>query len=101
VAGCVHPVRNRRDSDGISRISARQLLERCFRNSSHLLGRYRVPRHKTTNAPTVSRTMFRYLRIAVSVVSSLCCVLVIVLWVRSYWLWDTVLVPLEVIEYVA
>src|SRR5262245_35305421 len=29
--------------------------------------------------------MLRPLRIAVSVVSGICCVLVIVLWVRSYW----------------
>jgi hypothetical protein len=32
--------------------------------------------------------MLRPLRIAVSVVSSLCCVLVIVLWVRSHWMYD-------------
>jgi hypothetical protein len=29
--------------------------------------------------------MFRPLRITVSVVSGICCVLVVVLWVRSYW----------------
>jgi hypothetical protein len=34
--------------------------------------------------------MLRYLRIAVTVVSGLCCVLVIVLWVRSYWHLDEV-----------
>ena len=36
--------------------------------------------------------MLRPLRIAVSVVSGICCVLVIVLWVRSYWWYDTLAV---------
>ena len=34
--------------------------------------------------------MLRALRIAVSVVSGICCVLVIVLWVRSYWCNDSI-----------
>jgi hypothetical protein len=34
--------------------------------------------------------MFRYLRIAVSVLSLIACVLLIVLWVRSYWWFEVV-----------
>ena len=37
---------------------------------------------------------FRKLRIAWSVLCGIACVLLIVLWVRSYWWWDTVQGPL-------
>jgi hypothetical protein len=42
--------------------------------------------------------MLRALRIAVSVVSGLCCLLVIVLWVRSYWWTDYVYAPSRALE---
>jgi hypothetical protein len=38
--------------------------------------------------------MLRYLRIAVSVVSLVACVLLIALWVRSYWYWDQLYNPI-------
>src|SRR5262245_1377917 len=33
--------------------------------------------------------MLRHLRIAVSIASGICCLLVIALWARSYWRWDS------------
>jgi hypothetical protein len=51
------------------------------------LGRSLAAKKKTKSYALAhqSLTMFRYLRIAVSVVSGLCCVMLIVLWMRSYW----------------
>ena len=37
--------------------------------------------------------MLRPLRIAVSVVSGICCVLLVVVWVRRYWWYDTLQMP--------
>jgi hypothetical protein len=42
-----------------------------------------------STSPSHDVGRFRKLRIAVSVTCGIACVLLIVLWVRSYWKWDT------------